>query len=64
MDEDEDNDERGEDNDDDEEDRTIRSYSKKKYFGKTTRDLKFLTSRADVRFQNPRLKVPVPNLAI
>ena len=62
MEDDEENEDRSEDNEEEEEDRAIRTYSKKKYFGKTTSDLKLLRLRTNIRFRKPALKVlPLPH---
>ena len=58
MDEDEDNDHGDNEHDEDEEDSTIRSYSKRKFFGKTTKSLNLLSLRTNFKFKQPRLKVP------
>ena len=58
MEDEEENEERSEDSEEEEEDRALRTYSKKKYFGKTTSDLKLLRLRTSIRFRKPALKVP------
>lgn len=55
MDDDEDNDERTEDDEDD--DSSMRTYSKKRLFGKTTRDIKLLTVKANIKPRIDALKV-------
>lgn len=57
MEDDEDNDERSEDEEDD--DSTMKSYSKKKFFGKTTKDVKPLVLKTNLKLKHTLLKVTV-----
>ena len=54
MDDDDDNDERLED-DEDEEDKNIKTYSKRKHFGKSTKDIKVLALRTNIKLHRPSI---------
>jgi hypothetical protein len=54
MDDDEDNDERGDEENEDDDEPAIRSYSKKKHFGKSSRDLKLFGIKTVYK---PRIEV-------
>jgi hypothetical protein len=54
MDDDDDNDERGDEENEDDEEPAIRSYSKKKHFGKSSRDLKLFGIKTVYK---PRIEV-------
>jgi hypothetical protein len=54
MDDDDDNDERGDEENEDDEEPAIRSYSKKKHFGKSSRDLKLFGIKTVLK---PRIEV-------
>ena len=57
MDDDEDNDERQENDQQEGESNSVGSYSKKKYFGKSSREIRLLTSKISYRPKASSLKV-------